>query len=858
MGQAPQAWCRDGLHECKELTVWHGRSHDADGGCRDSLLPPPRPPPPGAEWMLAGLPRELTEALRETGQWAALRRRPWLSPPALRGLQRGLQQCQLRQLAERYREAEAPDECTYDLPVVVPWKELDPDHVISSGQVFRLPDMPKDKLVHLRRVGLTALRQNKVAVALLAGGANLRLGGGEIPIGCVRKALRLRSGKSLLQLLCERVRRIAVLCCTAAAAESPAKPRTGKTGSIPQPGEGGGGEKRGALRASIPVFVMTSRLTHRTVVEHFESNAYFGLPVRDVFFFEQPVSAVVDDAGQLLPQSLGGDFAHAPGGTGQALRALAGSSGLERMRDRGVECLHVLGAENLLAKVCDPVFIGFCRDVEVDCACKVAERMDAAEDLELFCVRQSPVSTAYADVEEAACGLEPGEAPIELLHRRAQSGELSCFGSINSVYMTVTYIEEVLGRRIRAHMVSRPMPFLDFHPEPVEQSAPEDEPREAGPGAATVAGAAGPLAASPPAKRQRPPGGVAPGCWPAETNSQDLASQRALLVAAAEVRAQRSACPPLGGESGLDCDPDAAWRCDVHLDCTGPMAVVRVRGARPGPLALPRSLAGPGGDAEAAAASVAAAAAAAAEAEGVPAAAVGARERLRCSLVVPGRPNAWVLENSILDYFAFTDRAVALQVPRPSEFAPVRDVQGLHSAEDARRALHSLHCSWVQRVGGSVAHDGYKSDAILEVSPLLSYEGEGLESQSILSLGPLRLPAHLASPEEVEEDDGEDGSCNVADEAVEGLDTRPFYLQEYPLRLEVSCSHTPRFLHGGAAADPNGEAAEEARPGCTEQQPPALQAQAAGVEVTGDEASSQEVRLAMARARLRDPDTPRC
>lgn len=708
--------------------------------------------PASAEWLFAGLPRELAEALRETGQWAALRCRPWLSPSALRGLQRSLQGCHLRQLDEQYRETEASEECTYSQPLLVPWVELDQDHVISAGQVFRHPDMPKEKLGHLRRVGLQALRQGKVAVALLAGGANLRLASGE-PVGCMPRLLQLRSGKSLMQLCCERVRRVASLCCVGP--------------------EGLGRSAKPAARASIPVFVMTSRLTHRCVVEHFEANGYFGLPARDVLFFEQQVVPVLDDAGQLLPQSLGGEFAHAPGGPGQALRALASSSALEQMRDRGVECLHILGTENLLARVCDPVFIGFCRDLDIDCACKVTERQDISEDLELFCVRQSPVSTQYADIEDAACGVDPSVAPTELLNLRSGQGTLSYLGSINSVFMAVPYVEEVVDRPIRPHRVNRAVPYLDFHlehePELEDLLAASANARPDGLIAAANAADADEAPKKPPLDF-----GVAPGSWPAEASSPDLACQRALLAAAGEVRAL--------AHNGLD-ETSAAWRCDVHLDCNGPLAVVRVRTARPGPISLGQSLRGPAGSEVAAVAHV-----------------VGTC--LRCSLVVPRTPNAWLLETSILDYFAYTDRAIALQVPRASEFAPVRELQGQHTPDSARIAMHILHCTWVSRAGWALTPASMgaflegASNAVLEVSPLLSYEGEDLVGRGPVEL---QLPFHLASAEEFERDmDVAAACCVVSDETGDGLDTRPFYLQEYPRRPEVSCSHAPRFLSASA------------------------------------------------------------
>ncbi|CAE8652163.1 unnamed protein product, partial [Polarella glacialis] len=249
----------------------------------------------------------------------------------------------------------------------------------------------------------------------------------------------------------------------------------------------------------------------------------------------------------------------------------------------------------------------------------------------------------------------------------------------------------------------------------------------------------------------------------------------ALLTAATEIRAN---CKP-GPE-----DREEAWRCEVKLDSEGPVAVVRVREALRGPLLLAGSLDGP---------------------DGAEVAALAESDKfasLRCSLVVPSKPNTCVLETSILDYFAFTDRAVALKVNRGREFAPVRELKGRHTAEAARQAMSALHCGWAMS-GGGIVHEAGNPGALLEVSPLLSYEGEGLGTSSSLrgvdldgSL--LKLPLHLSAP-------GEDpmtlpvaggragGKASEASEAVDCLDTRPFYLQEYPLRPQMSRSAAPQL-----------------------------------------------------------------
>lgn len=820
-GQLQVPWCTEAVASAHDLVVPFARSPKGQASGSSFAADPP----PDAAWLLQGCPRELAEVLQQTGQLEAFRCRPWLSPGAFRSLQRSLRRCGLRQMADKFRESEAADEGSYALPQVIPWSDLDMDHVINAGQVFRIEDVERPKLQQLRRIGMHTLRQGKVGVVLLAGGANFRISGADAPVGCSRGMLKLRSGKSIIQLLCERVRRMATLCSQ----REPARPHvSAKTeaameiiGGLSSPqAEGKRQEQQQPQQGplpSIPVFVMVSRLTRRTVVEHFEANNYFGLPSRDVAFFEQGMYPVVSDSGRLMPQSLGGEFAMAPGGTGEVLKALAGSTVLEQMQDRGVECLHMLGTENLLARVCDPAFIGFCRDLELDCAAKVVERLDPNEDLDLFAVRQSPVSTQYADVEEAASGLPPSEAPENILNMRNKSGVLSYAGSINSFFFAVSYIEEATGRSVKPHRIPREVPYLDFYVEGSEtESTGQEEDAEAQQQASKLAES---LAKSAP---------VPMGCWPPEALTTDFACQRALLAAAMEVRAQRALgkedteamAPPLPHShcSRLSPADDArpaleahtVSRCDVQLDPLGPLAVVRVRTAADGPAERPSSICSSLGH------------------QVVSNALVPLRP-LSCSLVVPRRPNAYVFESLILDCFAFTDRAVALQVLREREFSAVREVEGPFGPVSARKALSSLHFAWVLAAGANIEMiSDSQENAHLEVSPLLSYEGEGL-TQALAGQRVERLPCHFTGLGEVDcsilpatPTNGEQAAA-AHDETTapdgadpsEAYDTRPFYLQEYARRPEISGSHEPRFKPrhlGSSGASPRGDSPSPSQP----------------------------------------------
>lgn len=82
------------------------------------------------------------------------------------------------------------------------------------------------------------------------------------------------------------------------------------------------------------------------------------------------------------------------------------------------------------------------------------------------------------------------------------------------------------------------------------------------------------------------------------------------------------------------------------------------------------------------------------------------------------------LELFIFDTFPMAHRVSLMEVARASEFAPVKNAPGSasDSPDTARQAIMSSHQRWVEEAGGSVT-----SPEGVEVSPLVSYGGEGLD-----------------------------------------------------------------------------------------------------------------------------------
>ncbi|KAK9805344.1 hypothetical protein WJX73_004179 [Symbiochloris irregularis] len=87
------------------------------------------------------------------------------------------------------------------------------------------------------------------------------------------------------------------------------------------------------------------------------------------------------------------------------------------------------------------------------------------------------------------------------------------------------------------------------------------------------------------------------------------------------------------------------------------------------------------------------------------------------------------LEQFIFDPFPHARAQVLLEVARDEQFAPVKNAPGSasDSPDTACAALLDLHTRWVRAAGGTVKLEGNRQPSVVEVAPLVSYAGEGLQ-----------------------------------------------------------------------------------------------------------------------------------
>jgi UDP-N-acetylglucosamine/UDP-N-acetylgalactosamine diphosphorylase len=94
-------------------------------------------------------------------------------------------------------------------------------------------------------------------------------------------------------------------------------------------------------------------------------------------------------------------------------------------------------------------------------------------------------------------------------------------------------------------------------------------------------------------------------------------------------------------------------------------------------------------------------------------------------VVKPSTPNGMKLELFVFDVFPHTERFAALEVARAEEFSPLKNAPntGSDDPQTSRRDLLAQHRRFLEAAGAKV-QEGVE----IELSPLVSYAGEGLEA----------------------------------------------------------------------------------------------------------------------------------
>jgi len=263
-------------------------------------------------------------------------------------------------------------------------------------------------------LGEETLRAGQVAAFLVAGGQATRLGfagpKGIFPISPVKN-------KSMFQLHAEKIRAVSH-----------------------------------RYNTIIPWYIMTSESNYTETVDFFVRRHFFGLAEQNVIFFKQEMLPSISMQGKLLLSNKD-RIALSPNGHGGSVKALWDSGALHDMRRRGIRYLFYFQVDNVLIKICDPVFLGYHIASRAEMSNKAVRKQQPQERVGVICkINGKDGVVEYSD-------LSP-----EDMEARADGGELKYWaGSIAIHIFNVDFLirENEMGFKLPYHVARKIVPYLN-------------------------------------------------------------------------------------------------------------------------------------------------------------------------------------------------------------------------------------------------------------------------------------------------------------------------------------------------------------------------------------------------------------
>lgn len=234
---------------------------------------------------------------------------------------------------------------------------------ISPASIIALPKTQEDmgQRKRMRDMGESLLRENKVAVLIVAGGQGTRLGY-EGPKGTFK--ITPVQQKPLFQLFTEQI--IAL-------------------------------SRRYSAR--IPLIIMTSFENDEETRTFFLDNDYFGIGKENIYFFQQGMLPTLTPDGKLIIKDRA-QIAMNPDGHGGSLKALSESGILGRLLEDGYTELFYCQVDNPLVKIADPVFLGYHNLAQSKASTKVVRRRDVKEKVGIYLnVNGRDAIIEYSDID---------------------------------------------------------------------------------------------------------------------------------------------------------------------------------------------------------------------------------------------------------------------------------------------------------------------------------------------------------------------------------------------------------------------------------------------------------------------------
>ncbi|KAI9299515.1 nucleotide-diphospho-sugar transferase, partial [Cunninghamella echinulata] len=149
-----------------------------------------------------------------------------------------------------------------------------------------------------------------------------------------------------------------------------------------------------------------------------------------------------------------GKVAIAPDGNGGIYAAVQNKGVIEDLKRRGVLYTHCYCVDNCLARVADPVFIGYCVSKQTDCGVKVVRKTQPEEPVGVVCRRNGSYGVVeYSEISQA------------LSEKRDDDGSLTLrAANIANHFFSTSFLERVpeFANELEYHIAKKKIKYVDL------------------------------------------------------------------------------------------------------------------------------------------------------------------------------------------------------------------------------------------------------------------------------------------------------------------------------------------------------------------------------------------------------------
>lgn len=286
----------------------------------------------------------------------------------------------------------------------------------ARGKISPLKAMELDEIDKRRdefkTCGIEAIKAGKVGAVLLAGGMGTRLGSND-PKGMYR--IGVNKDLYIFECLINNL-----------------------TDVVKEAGE------------YIHLFIMTSDLNYKATTKFFKEKNYFGYPENYITFFKQEMAPTCDYNGKVFLEEPG-KVSVSPNGNGGWFLSMMNTGALDVVKKNGIEWLNIFAVDNVLQRICDPVFVGATIKENKAVGSKVVRKNAPDEKVGVMCLEDGKPSI-----------VEYYELTDELLHETDERGErVYNFGVILNYLFKVKDLEEIVKHSLPYHIVEKKIEHID-------------------------------------------------------------------------------------------------------------------------------------------------------------------------------------------------------------------------------------------------------------------------------------------------------------------------------------------------------------------------------------------------------------